>query len=143
MGWLKATAVLTLVATSAMAEQSKDFGDYTIHFQAVPTEMLPAAVAREQGFVRSKQQWLLNVTVLKDNDATGVAVPAAVTVTARDLVGKPRAIALKKVDEGDTVYYIGTFRVTHDDLWRFALSATPEGSAKPLELTWEQRFDTL
>jgi Domain of unknown function (DUF4426) len=135
--------LLALVSGSAHAESATNFGDYTVHYQAVPTTELPAAVAQAQGFVRSKNNYLLNVTVLKNDTGTGTAVSANITVTARDLVGKSTTIELKKVDEGSAIYYIGTFRVTHEDQWRFTLNATPEGQEKALVASWEQKFDTL
>jgi len=136
--------MLCLLASGlCCAEQSKNFGDYTIHYQAVPTDMLPPAVAQAQGFSRAKNQYLLNVTVLKNDAGTGVALAAEIRVEARDLVGAKTEIVLRKVQEKDSVYYIGTFRVTHEDLWRFKLSAIPEGSSQALEINWEQRFDTL
>lgn len=135
--------LLAFISSLAHAESSTNFGAYTVHYQAVPTTELPAAVAQAQGFVRSKNNYLLNVTVLKNDTGTGTAVSAKLTVTARDLVGKSTEIALKEVDEGDAIYYIGTFRVTHEDQWRFILNATPDGEEKALVASWEQRFDTL
>jgi len=87
--------------------------------------------------------YLLNVTVIKNNQSTGTPVTAKVSVQARDLIGKTTQIALKEVDQGDAIYYIGSFRVSNEDQWRFKLSVTPENSTSALEVSWEQKFDTL
>jgi len=135
--------LLIVLVGSAHAENSRNFGEYTVHFQAVPTIMLPPAVATAQGFVRAKNMYLLNVTVIKNNQSTGTPVTAKVSVQARDLIGKTTQIALKEVDQGDAIYYIGSFRVSNEDQWRFKLSVTPENSTSALEVSWEQKFDTL
>ena len=50
---------------SATAEQSDFFGDYTVHYNALPTDVLQPAVARSYGITRSKNRVLLNVSALK------------------------------------------------------------------------------
>ena len=82
-----ATALITLLLLTAgltvSAEQSKTFGDYTIHYVAFTTDMLSPEVARLYKIRRSKNRAILNISVLKKvMGTTGQPVKAQVEATA-------------------------------------------------------------
>ena len=72
---------LTLLAAlvfsgSTLAQQSQDFGDYVVHYNALNTNLIPPQVAQGYGIKRSSSRALLNVTVLKKvMDTPGTPVP--------------------------------------------------------------------
>jgi len=62
------------------AQQSQDFGEYVVHYNALNTKLIPPQVAKGYGIQRSSNRALLNVTVLKKvMDTPGTPVGAQVT----------------------------------------------------------------
>jgi len=49
-------AFTMLLPHSAAAENSKDFGEYVVHFNALATDVLPPQVAREYRITRSRNR---------------------------------------------------------------------------------------
>ena len=128
---------------SAMAENSKDFGQYVVHFNALATDMLPPKVAREYRITRSRNRGMVNVTVLKKVlGSPGQPVHARVEARAENLVGQVRDIRLREIREGNAIYYIGEFRVAHEETLKFTVRAQPQGTQQFLEVHFSQDFYT-
>jgi hypothetical protein len=137
------TSISLLLALPASAENSQDFGEYVVHFNALTTDNLPPTVTREYGITRSKNRALLNVAVLKKVlGTTGQPVSASISVSASNLTGQRRDIELREIREGSAIYYIGEFGVTHEDNLDFSLIVQPEGLERPLQVQFQQRFFT-
>jgi len=49
-------SILVALTSTAHAENSQDFGDYVVHFNALNTNHLPPTVTREYGIKRSKNR---------------------------------------------------------------------------------------
>lgn len=137
-------AVLLAVATSvSVAEQSQDFGEYVVHFNAITTDMLPPKVAREYRIPRSKNRAMLNIVVLQKVLGTaGQPVTATVKARATNLTGQMRDIPLREIKEPYAIYYIGDFPVSNEETLDFELEVTPEGQKKPLNVRFRQQFFT-
>jgi len=132
-----------LLAAVAQAENSQDFGDYVVHFNALSTDMLPASVTKQYGLKRSKNRGMINIAVLrKVLGTTGKPVTAEVTASAANLTGQQRDINLREIREGTAIYYIGDFPVTHEETLRFRVSVKPEGEAETFEVKFKQQFFT-
>ena len=137
------TSISLLFALPASAENSQDFGEYVVHFNALTTDNLPPTVTREYGITRSKNRALLNVAVLKKVlGTTGQPVSASISVSTSNLTGQRRDIELREIREGSAIYYIGEFGVTHEDNLDFTLIVQPEGLERPLQVQFQQRFFT-
>lgn len=138
--WLLGTFASLLLALplQAAAERYEQFGDYQVHYNAIGTAMLEPDVARSYGIVRSRNRGLITVAVLRDGEPVAARVRAE-TVNMQDQL---RRIAMKEVQEGQSVYYIGTFNVDHLEKLRFRLDVTPRGADRELELVFDQRFYT-
>ena len=54
-----------LLPHSAAAENSMDFGEYVVHYNALATDFLPPQVARKYRITRSRNRGMVNITVLK------------------------------------------------------------------------------
>ena len=64
------------------AENSQDFGDYVVHFNALNTSHLPPGATREYDIKRSKNRGMINIAVL--NKIMGTAgKPVAAEFSAR------------------------------------------------------------
>ena len=105
-------ACLCLAALSARAENSQDFGDYVVHFNALTTDLLPPKVAAEYKIKRSGNHAMLNVVVLRKVLGTsGQPVTATVTGIASNLTGQQRTLELREIREPNAIYYIADFDV--------------------------------
>jgi len=132
-----------LFPLTAAAENSKDFGEYVVHFNALATDLLPPKVAREYHITRSRNRGMINITVLKKVlGSPGQPVHARVEARAENLVGQARDIRLREIREGNAIYYIGEFRVAHEETLKFTVWARPQGTQKSLEVHFSQDFYT-
>lgn len=139
-----------LLACSALAqtdqqpehENSRQFGDYTLHYSVFNSTFIPADIAGLYGLTRARDQVLINVTVTR-TDAEGNAslgLPADVTGTASNLMQQQRELDFTEIDEGDAVYYIASLKHTDEETIRFNLSVQPEGEPRPLEVNFSRKL---
>lgn len=132
-----------LLPLGSQAEQFQDFGDYVVHFNAIPTGFLDPAVAKNYSIVRSKNRAMLNITVLKKVMGTaGTPVRATVTASATNLSDQLKDIPVKEVREGAAIYYIGEVRITDGETLNFTVDATPDGESAPKVVRFRQQFFT-
>jgi len=131
-------------ATDGAAQQSQDFGDYVVHYNALNTNLIPPQVAQAYGIARSANRALLNVTVLrKVMDTPGSPTSAKLTASGTNLTGQRREIELREIKEpGGAVYYLGEFPVHNLETYRFEILVRVEGEAQPLEVRFKQEFFT-
>lgn len=137
-------SIFSLLASGlAQAENSQDFGDFVVHFNALNTNQLPPAVTKQYGIKRSKNRGMINIAVLaKTLGTTGKPVAAKVSASAKNLTGQSRDIKLREVREGTAIYYIGEFPVTNEETLRFTVEVTPEGSKDNYTVDFKQQFFT-
>lgn len=136
-------ACLFLTAVAARAENSQDFGDYVVHFNALTTDLLSPKVAAEYKIKRSGNHAMLNVVVLrKVLGATGQPVPANVTGTASTLTGQQRPLELREIREPNAIYYIADFGVSNEESLTFHLTVTPEAAQESYSVQFRQQFFT-
>lgn len=141
LSWLLGLALLLPI--SASAENSKDFGEYVIHYNAMATDMVPPEVARKYRITRSQNRGMINITVLKKVlSSPGQPVHARVEVNALNLAGQGRAISMREIREGNAIYYIGEFGVANEETLNFNIQARPEGSQETVEVRFSQDFYT-
>ena len=125
----------------AAIESLKDFGDYVLHFNALTTDQLEPEIAAEYGIVRSNNRVLINISLLQDQEiGLARAVPASVSVSARNLTGQFRNIAVQEIREGDAIYYLGETTVADSESLIFTVEATPEADGEPLSVSFQRQF---
>jgi hypothetical protein len=135
--------LLGMTTLGSHAENSKDFGQYVVHFNALATDQLPARVAREYRITRSKNRGMINITVLrKVLGSPGQPVHAFTDVSATNLAGQYRRIPVREVREGNAIYYIGEFGITHEETVRFDVRVRPQGTPDTLQVKFSQDFYT-
>jgi hypothetical protein len=128
---------------TAAAEQSKTFGDYTVHYSAFSTDILTPEVAKSYRIQRSKNRALLNISVLKKlMGTTGQPVKADVKATATNLSAQLRELDVRELAEHGAVYYIAQTAVNNEETLRYDVSITPEGETAPFNFSFEQQFFT-
>ena len=130
----------TLV-NSAQAEQSLTQNGYEVHYNAFNSGFLTPEVAQANGLTRSKVMALLNVSVLKiEDDGTKRPVNALVSGEAKNLIGQIKTISFKKIDEGDAIYYLGSFRFSDEEMLNFDLDVQPDPNQSPISVRFSQTF---
>lgn len=124
-----------------VSESFHDFGNYEIHFNALRTDALTADIARSYGIQRSTNRVMLNVAVLhKEADqASRKPVEANVQVDAYNLNGQLKNLEMRRVAEGEAIYYIGEVSISGVEILVFDISVTPPGEA-PLKVKLKREF---
>jgi hypothetical protein len=125
-----------------MEETFKDFGNYEVHFNAVRTDSLTPDIARSYGIQRSPNRVMLTVSVLRKEatHAPRKPVEAATVVDAYNLNGQLKDMEMRRVSEGDAIYYIGEVSISGSEILVFDISVTPQGETMPLEVKLKREF---
>jgi hypothetical protein len=140
--WLSGMMV-ALATMTVQAENSQDFGDYVVHYNALATDMLPPQVAREYQITRSKNNGMINITVLKKVlGSPGQPVHAEIEAAARNLTGQTRNIRMRELRDGNAIYYIGEFGVANEETLKFRIRVRPQDSPDFFEVEFNQDFYT-
>jgi hypothetical protein len=144
--FLNALLLLGALSFTLMSEaqQSQDFGEYVVHYNAINTNLIPPQVAQGYGIQRSSSRALLNVTVLKKvMGSPGTPVGTPVTATGTNLTGQTRDIKIRRIDDPEgAIYYLGEFPVHNLETYRFEIKVNIEGESAPLVVKFEQQFYT-
>jgi hypothetical protein len=136
--------LLAVFSGSALAQQSQDFGNFVVHYNALNTNLIPPQVAQGYGIKRSSSRALLNVTILKKvMDTPGTPVPALVAARATNLTGQMRELEMRELKDSEgAIYYIAEFPVHNLETIRFGVSVAIEGEDEPLMVRFTQQFYT-
>jgi len=128
--------------TAAPSEPtSRDFGEFQLHYNAVRTDVLTVEVARAYGIDRSANRVLLNVSLLRKNaDGTTAPVDGAVTATAYNLNGQLKELAMRRVTEGSSVYYIGEVGISGNEILVFDINAVPPAQDAKFSVQFKREF---
>jgi len=142
---LKTLVLLTALASiPAIAQQAHDFGEYSVHYNALNSSLLTPEVAKAYKIRRSDSRALINISVLKKTgNQTTAAVNARVLASGRNLTGQTRNVDMREINDGDgAIYYIGELSVRNMETFDFTVMVTPEGESKPFSLKFRQQFYT-
>jgi len=132
----------TIAPAQPLEETFQDFGDYEVHYNALRTDSLTPEVARAYGIQRGANRVMLTVTILhKEADrAPRKPVEGDVKVDAYNLNGQLKNLEMRRLSEGDAVYYIGEVTISGSEILVFDISATPNGAAAPLRVKLKREF---
>ncbi len=137
------TTLVMIAGPAANAEQSKSFGDYTIHYAAFTTDMLSPEVARLYKIRRSKNRAILNISVLKKVlGTTGQPVQAQVEAAATNLNRQLKNLSVRELSSNGAIYYIAETSVNNEETLNFELNIIPEGENIALSFSFQQQFFT-
>ena len=133
-----------LISAAVTAQQSQDFENYVVHYNALNTNLISPEVAQAYGITRSSNRALMNVTVLKKvMDTPGTPVSAKVTASGTNLTGQRREIEVREIMEpGGAIYYVGQFPVHNLETYIFDITVAIEGESEPLDVRFKQQFYT-
>ncbi|HZJ93720.1 MAG TPA: DUF4426 domain-containing protein [Thiopseudomonas sp.] len=122
MRYLLALSLSFLMAFAAHADviRKQSYGPLDVHYNIFNSTFLQPETATAVGLNRSKNQAVLNVSMVKD--AKGQK--GTVAGSFKNLLGQTQALTFKEVDEGDAVYYLAQFAITGQEILRFDLQVT-------------------
>jgi len=111
-------AVPALAADAAKPERKEVFGDITVHYSVFNSTYVQPATAQAAGLVRSKNQGVINITVLK----AGKPSVANVSGTVSDLTSRQTGLSFKQVNDQGAVYYLAQFPIEQEENLTFAIT---------------------
>jgi len=121
-----------------------EFGDYTVHINAMTTAGLTPEIAQSYGIARSDNTGLINLVVLQESQEPGHPMPvkASVKVAAANLTAQSKAIEMREIVDGPSIYYIGTVSVDNEETINFDADIVPEGGSRNLPVRYTYKFYT-
>ncbi|MBT2969539.1 MAG: orotate phosphoribosyltransferase [gamma proteobacterium symbiont of Ctena orbiculata] len=132
---------LLLTTMVSWAENSTSVPGFTIHHNAIPSASLEPAIARQYGIQRSKYRGMLNVSVIKSVEGTtGRSSEAVILAKANNIRGQLISIPMRKIIEGDAIYYIGEFRIADQETLNFEIQVQPKGETRYYSAKLSQDF---
>jgi hypothetical protein len=128
--------------TAAPSEPThQDFGDFQVHYNAVRTDELDASVARAYGIERSSNRVLLNVSMLaRRADGSTEPVDGTVTAKAYNLNGQLKDLQMRRISEGNSLYFIGEVGIAGTEILVFDIDARPSGAAGSYQVQFKREF---
>jgi len=114
------TACLSAGAVAAdviKGERKETFGDITVHYNTFNSTFLQPDIAKAAELIRSKNQGVINVSVVKD----GKPLIASVTGTIKDLTSNTLALKFRQVTEQGAIYYIAEYPVPQQETRTFEI----------------------
>jgi len=136
MRYLLALSLSFFMAFTVHAEvkRQQSYGELDVHYNIFNSTFLQPDTAKAVGLNRSKNQAVLNVSMVK----SGKGQKGAVTGSFQNLLGQTEVLNFKEIDEGDAVYYLAQFAITGRELLRFELQVTDsDGKAHLLKFNQE------
>ncbi|MFU2326992.1 DUF4426 domain-containing protein [Pseudomonas sp. NFX98] len=112
------TACLSVTAMAADAikgDRQEKFGDVTVHYNTFNSTFLTPDIAKAAQLNRSKNQGVINISVLKD----GKPLTAQVTGTVKDLTSQSVPLEFKQITEQGAIYYIAQYPVPQQETRTF------------------------
>ncbi|MEO6679898.1 MAG: DUF4426 domain-containing protein [Pseudomonas sp.] len=114
------TACLSITATAAdiiKGERQETFGDLTVHYNTFNSTYLTPDIAKAAELIRSKNQGVINVSVIKGDKP----VIAQVSGTIKDLTSKSVTLSFRQITEQGAVYYIAQYPVDQQETRTFEI----------------------
>ncbi|SDW20923.1 MULTISPECIES: DUF4426 domain-containing protein [unclassified Pseudomonas] len=114
------TACLSVGAMAAdviKGERKEVFGDITVHYNTFNSTFLTPDIAKAAELIRSKNQGVINVSVIK----SGKPLIADVSGTVKDLTSKTVPLSFRQITERGAIYYIAQYPVDQQETRTFEI----------------------
>ena len=135
--------LLTALPLSTFADNSKNFGDYVVHFNAFRSDTLTPEIAKAYSLTRRNNRMVVNITVQKRGESgKNTPVKAKVTGFASNLTGQVKNLEFREIHDGDAIYYLAQSQVSNRETLKFDIKATPEGETIVASVNFKQQFFT-
>ena len=134
--------LLGFFSSSVLAENSKAFGDYVVHFNAFRSDTLTPEIAKAYSLTRRNNRMVVNITVQKKNGDVTKPVKASVSGFASNLTGQVKELEFKEIHDGEAIYYLAQAQVANRETLKFDITATPAGEKIVAKVNFKQQFFT-
>lgn len=138
--------VILILAVPVSAEQSRNFGAYTVHYNAFTTSSLSPEMAKIYNIKRSNKRALLNVSILKQGTGTASRpVKARVTATATNMNLQLTQLTVRELiepGEPGAIYYLAETSVNNGDTLKYDVNFIPDGQEQAYTFNFQQQFIT-
>ena len=136
-------SAIALFSLNSYAENSKEFGDYVVHYNAFRSDTISPEIAKRYGLARANNRVLINIALLKKVlNTTGKPTAAQVTGHASNLTGQLKQLEFKEIKEGNAIYYLAETKISDGEFLKFDLKIIPEGETRAARLQFDKRFFT-
>jgi hypothetical protein len=139
-GVLFSILLLLTLSSYSQAENSKEYSDHIVYYNAFPTDSLPAEMTKQYGLKRSKNYAMINVSVMEKSTGVPTGVKSIVTGYLKNLMGQKRDIEFREIKEGKAVYYIAQIGVQSREKLDFYIDIKPKGSQEKYEIKFSKKF---
>lgn len=137
--WGVMSAFLLFCSTSVNAEQKVTLGPWDVHYIAFPTTFLTPEIAKANGFIRSKYNAIINISVLDKNSQAAQRID--ISGTARNLIGTTKELKFKRVIDGDAIYYLAPLSFRHKENYTFDIEIKQRDISEKLTFKQEMFVD--
>lgn len=135
--------VISLACLNSYAENSMEFGDYVVHYNAFRSDTISPEIAKQYDLPRASNRALINIAVLKKvMNTTGKPTKATITGHASNLTGQLKQLEFKEITEGTAIYYLADTKISDGEFLKFELKIIPEGETRAARLRFNKRFFT-
>lgn len=137
--WSAICTMMLMLSAPVHAEQKQTLGQWDVHYIAFPTTFLTPEIAKANGFIRSKYNAIINISVL-DKD-TQKAQRIDIRGTARNLIGTTKELKFKRVIDGEAIYYLAPLSFRHKENYTFDIVINQRGESQILTFKQEMFVD--
>ncbi len=130
------TACLSVTAVAADAikgERQEVFGDTMVHYSTFISTFLQPDIAKAAELVRSKNQGVINVSVIK----AGKPVVTQVSGSVKDLTSNSIPLKFKQINEQGAIYYIAQYPVNQQETRTFTINVDTGGKTETISFNQE------
>ncbi|PHQ25623.1 hypothetical protein CLH62_08405 [Marinobacter guineae] len=114
---------------------SNDFGDYTVLWSVLPSTFLAPEIAQANDLQRSKGIGIVNIAIMEENeDGSMSPVSGQVEGKVSNDIQQVRFLAFRRIQEGDSVYFIAEYQYSSGELMTFNITARPTGHQQDLAI---------
>jgi hypothetical protein len=122
------------LALPVLAEQKKSFDTLDVHYSVFNSSYLQPDIAAASGLTRSKNQAVINLSVLD----SGKPRMATVSGQVKNLMGQQTTLTFRQIKEGEAIYYLAQFPFSSRELFTFDLTVKAgAGAAHSFSFTQE------
>ncbi|MCP8349547.1 DUF4426 domain-containing protein [Pseudomonas sp. FBF18] len=139
MGRLSSFLLVACLSTTALAadaikgERKEVFGDTTVHYSTFISTFLQPDIAKAAQLVRSKNQGVINVSVIK----AGKPQVTQVSGSVKDLSSRTVPLSFKQITEQGAIYYIAQFPVEQQETRTFTINVAIGGKTETISFNQE------
>ncbi len=135
---------MVALSCAAQAQQSLDFDNHEVHYNALSTNLISVQMAQAYNIQRSSSRALLTITVMKKEPGTfGTPIRAEIKANGKNLTGQRRNIEMREVsDTLGAVYYLGELPIYNLESYDFTVELQVDGEDEPLVVKFRKQFFT-